>query len=65
MTDSGFHEEVQGDELWMVEFYAPWCGHCKALKSDWEQLAVEVKGKAKVGAVDCTVQQSTCQVMLW
>lgn len=30
------------------------CGHCKALKSDWKQAAKELKGKAKLGAVDCT-----------
>lgn len=63
LTDSNFHSEVQGEDLWMVEFYAPWCGHCKNLKSDWEQLAAEVAGKAKIGAVDCTAHQSTCQVL--
>lgn len=46
----------------MIEFYAPWCGHCKNLKSDWEELASNVRGKAKIGAVDCTVQTATCQV---
>ena len=46
----------------MIEFYAPWCGHCKNLKSDWEELATGVKGKAKIGAVDCTANQATCQV---
>lgn len=46
----------------MVEYYAPWCGHCKNLKSDWEELATSVKGKAKIGAVDCTVNKATCQV---
>lgn len=62
LTDSTFHSQVHGEELWMVEFYAPWCGHCKNLKPDWEQLASEVAGKVKIGAVDCTVQEATCQV---
>lgn len=62
LTDDTFHEEVEGETFWMVEFYAPWCGHCKNLKSDWEELARNVKGKAKIGAVDCTSQTATCQV---
>ena len=62
LTDSSFHQEVQGSDIWLVEFYAPWCGHCKNLKSDWEQLASNTKGRVKVGAVDCTVNKATCQV---
>jgi protein disulfide-isomerase A6 len=31
LTDANFQEEViEGSSMWMVEFYAPWCGHCKA-----------------------------------
>lgn len=56
-----FDKEVKDSEdLWMMEFYAPWCGHCKNLKSDWEQAATELKGKVKVGAVDCTAHESLC-----
>lgn len=42
----------------MVAFKAPWCGHCKKLKPDWDTLSDNVD--VLIGEVDCTVEKDLC-----
>lgn len=58
LTDDNFERLVlNSDDVWLVEFFAPWCGHCKNLEPQWAKAATELKGKVKLGAVDATVHQ--------
>ena len=44
LTPSNFNREViQSDSLWLVEFYAPWCGHCQRLTPEWKKAATALK----------------------
>ncbi|XP_043963266.1 protein disulfide-isomerase A6 isoform X2 [Gambusia affinis] len=59
LTPSNFNREViQSDSLWLVEFYAPWCGHCQNLAPEWKKAATALKGIVKVGAVDADQHKS-------
>ncbi|TGZ56972.1 protein disulfide-isomerase A6 homolog [Temnothorax longispinosus] len=56
LTDENFDKTVlNSEDMWLVEFYAPWCGHCKNLAPEWAAAATELKGKVKLGALDATV----------
>ena len=59
LTDSNFEKTViKSDDMWLVEFYAPWCGHCKSLAPHWASAATELKGKVKIAKLDATEEKS-------
>jgi len=55
LTASNFAEMTAGKTVFL-KFYAPWCGHCKAMAGDWAKLEKDFEGHAValVGSVDCT-----------
>uniref|UniRef100_A0ABM0MCV6 protein disulfide-isomerase n=1 Tax=Saccoglossus kowalevskii TaxID=10224 RepID=A0ABM0MCV6_SACKO len=60
LTDQNFEDLVlNSEDGWLVEFYAPWCGHCKNLAPEWASAATQLKGKFKLGALDATVETIT------
>ncbi|MDR3226564.1 MAG: thioredoxin [Prevotellaceae bacterium] len=52
INESNFNEIVKSDKLIVVDFWAEWCGPCRAISPIIEELAKEYEGKAVIGKVD-------------
>ncbi|PIS21065.1 thioredoxin [candidate division WWE3 bacterium CG08_land_8_20_14_0_20_43_13] len=60
LTDSNFEREVtQNEGVFLVDFWASWCGPCQMMAPLVEQLAIETEGKFKVGKLEVDQNPNT------
>jgi thioredoxin 1 len=60
LTDQNFQSEVLASELpVLVDFWAEWCGPCRAVAPAVEEIARLYEGKVKVGKIDIDAHPET------
>ncbi|MBD5237284.1 MAG: thioredoxin family protein [Bacteroidales bacterium] len=55
-----YDELIESSPLVLVEFYATWCGHCKAMAPVVEQVTEILEGRCKVQQLDVDLNQEVC-----
>jgi len=61
LTDANFEETIKNNPLVLVDFWAAWCGPCRALAPTIEELAKEYAGKALVAKLDVDENPKTAE----
>jgi thioredoxin 1 len=61
LTDANFDETIRRNPLVLVDFWAGWCGPCRALAPTIEELAKEYAGKVLVAKLDVDENPQTAE----
>ncbi|MEE0989758.1 MAG: thioredoxin [Paludibacteraceae bacterium] len=51
-TEANFEELLSSNKVVVADFWATWCGPCKAMGPSIDELAVQYEGQALIGKVD-------------
>jgi len=61
VTDVNFEETVKNNKLVFIDFWATWCGPCRALAPTIDELVREYAGKVLIGKLDVDGNPSTAE----
>ena len=61
LTDANFDETIKNNKVALIDFWAGWCGPCRALAPSIEELARDYSGKVLVGKLDVDESPNTAE----
>ena len=61
LTDKNFEETMSKNKVVLVDFWAGWCGPCRALAPTIEELSKELEGKVLVAKLDVDENPATAE----
>ena len=72
LEKANWRAKLEEGELWVVDFYAPWCPHCQHMAPKFSDLAdwfakqkVLSNERLRFGAVNCEKSQALCDCLLY
>jgi len=61
ITDANFEETIKKNKIVFIDFWASWCGPCRALAPTIKELAEEYSVKALIGKLDVDENHATAE----
>mmetsp|Transcript_74594 Transcript_74594/g.150874 ORF Transcript_74594/g.150874 Transcript_74594/m.150874 type:complete len:139 (+) Transcript_74594:41-457(+) len=62
LTAANYDEKTGDGKVYMIAYFAPWCGHCKRLAPSWTEMATKLADNKNVAVayIDCTAHREIC-----
>ena len=61
ITDANFEQTIKNNKVVLVDFWANWCGPCRALAPTISEMAKEYSGKVLIGKLDVDENPATAE----